>query len=228
MVETVLAKYRGQVVQLADLCSQRAFVRFDDLLSLLRIESRTNGKWRSGPVVACGMSVYDPEEDSCFNDVFERADADMYRNKKELKNEAAAEKIKKAATIDQDIPDERKRQLDSFFGALYTTAGDGYVFLTDLKYSFSRWSLTLVNDFGLPSEYMYHVEKFWEKCIHPEDLNRYQEAVEAVLTGNSVLYSISYRAQKADGTYVFLKPRGFVICDSNGEPEYFGGIIIPQ
>ena len=204
------------------------FEKRDDLLSLLRIESRTNGKWRSGPVVACGMSVYDPEEDSCFNDVFERADADMYRNKKELKNEAAAEKIKKAATIDQDIPDERKRQLDNFFGALYTTAGDGYVFLTDLKYSFSRWSLTLVNDFGLPSDYMYHVEKIWGKCIHPEDLNRYQEAVEAVLTGKSVLYSISYRAQKADGTYVFLKPRGFVICDSNGEPEYFGGIIIPQ
>ena len=60
------------------------------------------------------------------------------------------------------------------------------------------------------------------------DLNRYLEVVEAVLKGNSVLYSISYRARKADGAYVFLKPRGFVICDSNGEPEYFGGIIIPQ
>ena len=200
----------------------------EDLLNLLRIESRTNGRWRSGPVVACGMSVYDSEKDFCFNDVFERADADMYRNKKELKTVIAAENSPKTETSEQEIPDERKRLLDNFFGAIYTTVGDGYVFLTDMKYSYSRWSLSLVNDFGLPSEYMYHVEKIWEKCIHPEDLDRYLEVVGAVLEGESVLYSISYRARKTDGTYVFLKPRGFVICDSNGEPEYFGGIIIPQ
>ena len=200
----------------------------DDLLNLLRIESRTNGSWRSGPVVASGMSVYDPENDTCFNDVFDRADAEMYGNKEELKNEAAEENPENMITIDREIPDERKRRLDCFFGALYTTAGEGYVFLTDLRYSFSRWSLTLVNDFDLPSEYMYHVEKIWEKNIHPEDLTRYQDVVKAVLTGNSVLYSISYRARKADGSYIFLKPRGFVICDSDGRPEYFGGIIIPQ
>ena len=199
----------------------------EDLLNLLRIESRTNGRWRSGPVVASGMSAYSPELDSCFNDVFERADAEMYENKKDLKNEAA-EVPDKQEPIEQEIPDERKRNLDSLFGAILTTAGDGYVFLTDLKYSYSRWALPLVNDFGLPAEYMYNVEKIWEKNIHPDDLNRYLEVVEAVLKGNSVLYSISYRARKADGTYVFLKPRGFVMCDCNGEPEYFGGIIIPQ
>lgn len=200
----------------------------EDLLNLLRIESRTNGRWRSGPVIASGMSVYDPETDFCFDDVFARADAEMYRNKKELKAEITVENIKKPETVDQEIPDDRKRILDSLFGALYTTAGDGYVFLTDLKYSYSRWSLPLVNDFGLPSEYMYHVEKIWEEKIHPEDLDRYLEVVKAVLTGDSVLYSISYRARKTDGSYIFLKPRGFVMCDSKGEPEYFGGIIIPQ
>ena len=38
------------------------------------------------PVVACGMSDYIPGRDTCFRDVFERADADMYDNKKNLKN----------------------------------------------------------------------------------------------------------------------------------------------
>ena len=75
---------------------------------------------------------------------------------------------------------------------------------------------------------MYHVEKIWENCIHPDDLERYHEAVGSVLQGDSVLYSISYRAQKADGTYVILRPRGFVLNDNDGVPEYFGGIIIPQ
>jgi len=37
-------------------------------------------------VVACGMSDFIPGRDVCFQDVFKRADADMYENKKELKN----------------------------------------------------------------------------------------------------------------------------------------------
>ena len=222
------AVYRVGGDEFVAIISDDDFEKREDLLNLLRIESRTNGRWRSGPVVASGMSVYDPEKDSCYNDVFNRADEEMYENKKELKAEAAAENTDNKEMIDQDIPDERKRILDSLFGAIYTTAGDGYVFLTDLKYNYSRWSLPLVNDFDLPSEYMYNVEKIWEKNIHPDDLDRYLEVVKTVLTGNSVLYSISYRARKADGTYVFLKPRGFVMSDSNGEPEYFGGIIIPQ
>ena len=198
------------------------------LFDLLKKESEANCRSRSGPVVACGMSVFNPEVDQSYNEVFERADGHMYDNKKELKSENIMGSIKKPSNLTRTIPDDRKRTLDSLFGALYTTAGDGYIFLTDLKYDFSRWSLSLINDFGLPSEYMYHVEKIWENNIHPDDLSRYQDVVTAVLTGNSILYSISYRARMADGTYVILKPRGFVLCDSNGNPEYFGGIIIPQ
>lgn len=222
------AVYRIGGDEFVAILTDEEYEKRDDLLNLLRIESRTNGRWRSGPVVASGMSLYDPEKDTCFNDVFDRADSEMYGNKEELKNEAAEENPDNVVTVGLEIPKERKRRLDCFFDALYTTAGEGYVFLTDLRYNYSRWSLTLVNDFGLPSEYMYDVEKIWEKNIHPEDLTRYQEAVKAVLTRNSVLYSISYRARKADGSYIFLKPRGFVICDSDGRPKYFGGIIIPQ
>jgi PAS domain-containing protein len=174
------------------------------------------------------MSVYDPGVDRSFNEVFNRADGHMYEDKKELKTGKMMASVVKHDGADRVIPDDRKRQLDSMFGAIYTTAGEGYVFLTDLKYDFSRWSLSLINDFGLQSEYMYHVEKIWENYIHPDDVSRYLEVVDAVIQGNSVLYSISYRARKADGTYVILKPRGFVLCDSDGVPEYFGGIIIPQ
>ena len=37
-------------------------------------------------VVACGMSDFVPGRDRFFRDVFDRADAEMYENKKELKN----------------------------------------------------------------------------------------------------------------------------------------------
>ncbi len=38
-------------------------------------------------VVACGIAIYRPGEDNRFQDVFERADAKMYENKKQIKSE---------------------------------------------------------------------------------------------------------------------------------------------
>ena len=219
--------YRVGGDEFAVILSGEDYERRKSLLNKLKKESEENERMRSGPVLACGMAVFDPDIDKSFYEVYERADAKMYLNKSELKNGNLTERVKKPLG-NVSIPDERKRKLDSLFGALYTVAGDGYVFLTDLKYDFSRWSLSLINDFGLPSEYMYHVEKIWEYIIHPDDVGRYLEVVDAVLQGNAVLYSISYRARRTDGSYVTLKPRGFVLNDSNGEPEYFGGIIIPQ
>ncbi|MBQ6229978.1 MAG: diguanylate cyclase [Eubacterium sp.] len=200
----------------------------DHLFYKLKKESETNAKLRSGPVVASGMAVFNASVDKGYYEVFERADGHMYDNKKKLKSGNYSGVILRPEIDNVTIPDGRKRTLDKLFAAMYTMAGDGYVFLTDLRYSFSRWSLSLVNDFGLQSEYMYHVEDIWARFIHPDDLDRYREVVDAVLQNNSVLYSISYRAQKADGTYVILKPRGFVLNDNDGVPEYFGGIIIPQ
>lgn len=36
--------------------------------------------------VASGMAVYNPENDKCVEDVFKRADAEMYENKKMIKS----------------------------------------------------------------------------------------------------------------------------------------------
>jgi len=40
-----------------------------------------------GIVIACGMAEYDPENDTSFQDVFNKADAEMYKHKKFLKGE---------------------------------------------------------------------------------------------------------------------------------------------
>ena len=97
-----------------------------------------------------------------------------------------------------------------------------------MRYDFSRWSLSLVNDFGMKSEYMYHADSVWQEYIHPEDVEAYRKAVDAVICSDSDVQSLYYRACKADGTYVLLSTRGFVLNDSKGKPDYFGGIIIPQ
>ena len=84
------------------------------------------------------------------------------------------------------------------------------------------------DDFDMDSEYMYHAEKLWLHNIHPDDIEVYRNAVDIVLSGNAEVTPIHYRAKKADGTYVVCSTRGFVLSDKNGDPEYFGGIIIPE
>ena len=202
------------------------FSNRERLLELLKQKSMSNGRLSIGPVVACGMAKYNPGVDRNFQEVYNRADGRMYANKNELKDGNFMGEVRKREESNQLIPDDRMRKLDRLYGALHTVAGDGYIFLTDLKYNFSRWSLSAITDFGLPTDYMYDVEDIWRDYVHPED--KYLEAVQSVLEGTPVLYSITYRARKADGTYITLKPRGFILNDSKGIPEYFGGIMLPQ
>jgi PAS domain-containing protein len=151
----------------------------------------------------------------------------MYKNKSKLKSMKLVDDFRKMDKIKKEIPAERKRLLDAFFGAMCTMSNGGYVYLNDMRYDFSRMSLTFVDDFGLDSEYMYHADSIWQQYVHPDDVETYREAVDAVLCKNDDVQHFSYRAKKADGTYVRLKTRGFVPVDSEGKPEYFGGIILP-
>ena len=200
--------------------------RRDELLRKLKDESLANRRSRSGPVVACGMAVYDPEKDHNVDSVYARADKQMYENKKEIKSMNAREGFANLKKSETPIPDDRKRLLDGLFEAMYTIAGEGYVYLNDMKYDFSRWSLSLIDDFGLESEYMYHADKIWQGYIHPDDMSAYREAVDAVFSGAAEVRPVLYRARKKDGTYVLLATRGFVLSDRDGSPDYFGGIII--
>lgn len=214
--------------EFAVVLKDRDYEERENLFSRLKEESLANKRSRSGPVVACGKAEYDPEKDKKVNDVYERADEQMYIVKKEMKSVHLIDGFANMDRIEKLIPDERRRLLDGMFGALYTVAGEGYVYLNDMRYDFSRWSISLVDDFNLESEYMYHADRIWQNYVHPEDLQVYRKAVDTAICGNAQVTPIYYRARMADGTYVMLTTRSFILSDSDGNPNYFGGIIIPQ
>ncbi|SNU08186.1 diguanylate cyclase (GGDEF) domain-containing protein [Lachnospiraceae bacterium] len=197
----------------------------DYLIRTIREESESNRKSRSGPVIAVGIASFGAE-DKTFSNVLERADQLMYIDKNTIKSQKTVEGLKNLDMIDTPIPPERKRLLDAFFGALVTVTGGGYVYLSDMRYDFSRWSLSLVDDFGFESEYMYHADKIFREVVHPEDIEVLDYGTKSVLSGKAEVQPIHYRARKKDGTYIVLHTRGFVLTDSNGNPDYFGGIIV--
>ena len=61
----------------------------EELLGRLRSKIFENCVRKNGPVVAVGVSSFEPKKDNYVSDVFERADALMYENKKELKTQFA-------------------------------------------------------------------------------------------------------------------------------------------
>ena len=206
--------------------TDRDYIHRDILLDKLHKESDANRRSRSGPVIASGISVFE-NSDTGFTDVLQRADQLMYENKNLLKTSRKIDGFRNMDQIDVPIPSERKRLLDGMFGALVTVSGGGYIFLNDMRYDFSRWSLSLVDDFGLESEYMYHADRIWQQYIHPEDRNIIRDSLNYLLKENGEFEPIKYRARKKDGSYILLTTRGFVLTDINGDPEYFGGIMTP-
>lgn len=56
-----------------------------ELMEKLRSQVLENKKANSGVILAAGMSEYNPETDSFVSEIFERADKEMYEDKKKLK-----------------------------------------------------------------------------------------------------------------------------------------------
>ncbi len=207
----------------------------DQLLEELREESRVNGLMHSGPVVACGMAVYDPDRDGGISSVYEKAEAQMVENKAATKAKKSPFSLKSSVSSSagekpniETIPSDRKKKLDGLFASFFTVSQGGYLYLNDLRYDYSRLSLAMVDDFGLRSEYIYHVGKLIQERMHPDDLEFYNEAVNAAIMSGTASKPISFRLHDTSGSYIPLTTRSFILCDSNGNPEYFGGKLIPQ
>ena len=65
--------------------SDSDYLNREELMKRLKERIRENMKAGSGPVLASGMSEYDPEGDSYVSEVFDRADREMYEDKRDLK-----------------------------------------------------------------------------------------------------------------------------------------------
>lgn len=57
------------------------------LIENLRSKVQENLKSGNGPVLASGMAEYSPEKDTFVSEIFDRADKEMYKNKRNLKKE---------------------------------------------------------------------------------------------------------------------------------------------
>ena len=203
------------------------FENREALLSSLRRQVEENIRIGEGPVVASGLAEYQMLEDQYVEDVFNRADSQMYGDKTRLKEQKLileSHSFKGRDNI-RIIPEERRTMLDALYKAFEVVSEGTYVFLCDMKYDYSRWSKNAVDTYGLPSEYMYGAGDIWENQIHPEDRAVYHKGIDEIFAGNAAGHDMQYRARRLTGEYDVCTCRGVVIRDPSGEPDYFAGTI---
>ena len=171
-----------------------------------------------------GCAGTDEESVTTISELLTKADDRMYdfkiRNYIDKKY-PVCQVSKNETTLDRSGLDNR------IFDAFSLTLGKRYIYLCNMETGVSRWSLQAVEDFGLPSEYMFEADKIWENYIHPDDRELFKKDIELVFSGKKSFHDIEYRARLKDGTYVRCSCEGCVLKGrKKGEPNLFAGSMI--
>jgi PAS domain S-box-containing protein len=77
--------------------------------------------------------------------------------------------------------------------------------------------------FGVPADVSEAPEALWARCLHPDDLARYQAHTEATVRGEHPL-DIEFRIRRPDGEVRYLKAAGRVYRDAQGTPLRLTGV----
>ena len=87
------------------------------------------------------------------------------------------------------------------------------------------WDEGMESMFGFPLDSLEPTSGSWTARIHPEDLRRVENSIYAVIEGESNTWQDEYRFAHADGRWLDIIDRGYVIRNEEGKPvRMLGGM----
>lgn len=113
-----------------------------------------------------------------------------------------------------------------FYFDILGASSSAYFFIVDVPARVALISKNWAKDFGLKTTVVHDLAKEWLPFLHPTDLPRFREALDAILVrGEMDELNHAYRAKNRYGDYIWLTARGQVQRSADGKPRFFGGII---
>lgn len=119
---------------------------------------------------------------------------------------------------------EAKKAIDKIYNVISQTTEE-YVFIGDMRLGTFRYPSQMVEEFGLPGEIVEDAMEMWCAKIHEKDRNLFRQSMEDLLSGKTSYRDIQYRAQNVSGEWVWLRCRGSMMEDENGERNIYTGTI---
>ena len=96
----------------------------------------------------------------------------------------------------------------------------------DLNTQHILWNDALEQAYGHRLANIEPTGQWWLAHIHPNDRQRVQASIHAVIDGDGTAWSDEYRFLRADGSYAQVLDRGHVIRDLNGEAVRMIGAML--
>lgn len=170
-----------------------------------------------------GLKEVYPEEIYTVSDIISEADNLMYRQKKQYHIFRTQQNMQ-TMTPGYMASEQFSYDKDHLYEAL-TAGTDDYIFVGNMKTGIFRYPPAMVTEFGLPGEIVENAAAVWGKLIHPHDKKDFLESNQEIADGRAEYHDIQYRARNVFGEWLWLRCRGKMIRDMNGEPGLFAGMI---
>jgi diguanylate cyclase (GGDEF)-like protein/PAS domain S-box-containing protein len=127
--------------------------------------------------------------------------------------------------IERTREDARRREAVERF-ELISRATNDVVWDWDLQANQVWWNDAYFERFGYARENTPPGAESWSELIHPEEREQVLKAIHAVIDGGGVAWQAEYRFRRADGEYVYVFDRGFVVRDPFGTAVRMLGAMV--
>lgn len=87
----------------------------------------------------------------------------------------------------------------------------------DLQNDIVFYSPKWWNNFGYQNNELVNISNYWEKIVHPNDLERVQNVFNEALNSDKKTYEIEYRAKHKEGHFIFMFSRGYFLRNKFGK-----------
>ncbi len=172
-----------------------------------------------------GLTVVEPTQKITAKQVIMECDDAMYQWKRRYHLDKARYSITHHSLEDEDARQfsyDTKRLLHALVAST-----DDYIYVCNMAEDPSTflYSQAMVKEFGLPHQVIHDAALEWGKHIHEADQQAFLEANLAIADNRSDCHNVEYRAKNCRGEWVWLRCRGHVERDIDGNPILFAGMI---
>lgn len=170
-----------------------------------------------------GCFEVQPGREVTVSEALAKADEDMYEHKKQFHIREAQRRV-----TTRETSGEGRREFVYDASRLYDALAkstDAYMYVADVRTGTFRYSRAMVEEFDLPGEIVENAAAVWGEKVHPDDKAAFMEANQIIADGRSDAHYVEYRAQNRNGEWVWVRCRGHLERDDQGEPCLFAGFI---